>query len=809
MRFSRSFPLVLFLFLMLFSCRTPEKKDSVLLPGFQADSSILLPNHYRLTPAGRQIPVGDLPLNMVISPGGRYLAVTNNGYSEQFVSILDLQEGRQVQTLPVTASFFGLAFNGGGTRLYVSGGGHNKIYIFTNDGKRFVQRDSIQLFPYPGPECFLTGLAVTPDGETLYAASKTMCTLFRISVPEKRILDTIRFKHFLYDVVLTPDGRKVYVSIWGGSSVGVVDALTMRLLGRLPAGDHPNKMVLGDDGRLFVANANTDNVTVLDTRTDEVTETIPLAPYEGAPYGSTPNGLALAPDGSTLFVAHAGNNDVAVVDVSTPGKARLRGLIPAGWYPTAVAVTPDGRTLCIANGKGIISRPNPGAPQPTDRHPKKGEYIGRLLWGTVSLLPVPGEEQLKRYTAQVRKNNRWDRPVQTEHHHAIPAPGGTSPIKHVVYIIKENRTYDQIFGDMPRGNGDTSLVLFGREVTPNHHKLAETFVLFDNFYVDAEVSADGHEWSTAAVATDFVEKMWPSVYSHRGKGYPAEGSFPIAAPTTGYLWDMAARHGLSYRSYAEFIKIGYNEKGEYYYTTMERLKDHFDPRFRPWDLDYPDTLRAAEFIRELKAFEQRGEWPNLMIMRLPNDHTYGTKAGKRTPRSMVADNDLALGMVVEAISHSRYWPETAIFVLEDDAQNGPDHVDAHRSILLVASPYARRGWVDHNMYSTVSVLRTIELILGMEPMSQFDAAAFPLTTAFTDRPDLTPYTMERNTWPTDRINSENAYGAEASARMDWDEEDETPEQPLNEILWKAVKGADSPMPPIRNMRYTQLFGKQL
>ncbi len=796
------FRILLFSMLILsFSCGHDQEKT--LLPGIQKDHSVLLPNHYRLTPAGTQIPVGDLPLNMVISPGGRYLAVTNNGYSEQFVSLIDLATHKQVQTLPVTASFFGIAFNEGGTKLFVSGGGHNKIYIFsTDDGQRFTGRDSIQLSPYPGWEWFITGLAPAENGDILYAATKTHKALFKISVPEKKILDTLQFDHFLYDVLITPDHKKLYVSVWGGSAVAVVDAATLQLTKLISTGDHPNKMVLSDDGRLFVACANTDNVTVINTEKDEVTATISLLPYEGAPYGSTPNGLALSPDGKTLYVANAGNNDVAVVDVSS-SHPTVTGLIPAGWYPTAVAV--NDTTLYIANGKGITSKPNPEAPQPTTRDGKRGQYIGRLLWGTVSVIPLPSADKLREYTARVRHNNRWDGSQHTENNHAIPAPGGTSPIKHVIYIIKENRTYDQVFGDLPQGNGDTSLVLFGRKVSPNHHKLAETFVLFDNFYVDAEVSADGHEWSTAAVATDFVEKTWPSIYSGRGKGYPSEGNYPIAFPTNGYLWDEAARRGITYRSYAEFIKIGRNEKGDYYYTTMKTLQDHFDPDFRPWDLTYPDTLRAAEFIREMKEYEKKGDWPQLMIMRLPNDHTYGTATGRHTPRSMMADNDLALGMVVEAVSHSKFWKETAIFVLEDDAQNGPDHVDAHRSPLLVASPWAKRGWVDHNMYSTTSVLRTIELILGLEPMSQFDAAAFPLTTAFTDKPDYTPYTRLQNTWPTDRINSDNAYGAKASALMDWDEEDETPEQPLNEILWKSIKGADSPMPRINNLRYKQLF----
>ena len=299
--------------------------------------------------------------------------------------------------------------------------------------------------------------------------------------------------------------------------------------------------------------------------------------------------------------------------------------------------------------------------------------------------------------------------------------------------------------------------------------------------------------------------MWPANYSHRGQKYPSEGNYPIASPAIGYIWDMAARAGITYRSYAEFIHIGHDSSGTFYYTNMDKLKGHFDTQFRPWDLNYPDTLRAAEFIREMHEYEKTGNWPNLMIMRLPNDHTYGTARGKHTPRSMAADNDLALGKVFDAVSHSKFWKETAIFVLEDDAQNGPDHVDAHRSILLVASPYAKRGWVDHTMYSTTSVLRTIELILGMKPMSQFDAAAFPLTTAFTDKPDYTPYVHVRNSWPMDRFNPPGAYGSKLSMLMNWDEADETPEQPLNEILWKSIKGEQVPMPPIHNLRYKQLF----
>lgn len=776
-------------------------------PGPLRDGSVLLPNHYMISPAGKQIPVGDLPLNMVVSPDGKILAVTNNGYSKQFISIIDIASEKLIQTLPVRASFFGLDFSRDGTKLFASGGGRDLIYIFTRNGNQFFTSDSISLDNSEGKEQFVTGLKSAGNGSILYVATKTAKKLLKISVPEKKVVQSLSFDHFLYDVLITDEENKLYVSIWGGKAVAVVDAPTLSLIKTIPAGDHPNKMAWTPDGRLFVANANTDNITVIDTKTDKVTETISVSPYKAAKYGSTPNGLALSPDGKTLYVANANNNDVAVVHISTEGNSSVSGLIPAGWYPTAIALGPEGKTLFIANGKGTRSVPNPKGPNPTKKSTDSTQYIGRLLWGTISVLPVPGKKQIKSFTAQVWKNNDWEKlsnHTQQKGTHAIPAAGGNSPIKHVLYIIKENRTYDQVFGDLPQGNGDSSLVLFGREISPNHHKLAEEFVLFDNFYVDAEVSADGHEWSTAAIATDFVEKSWPANYSGRGRGYPSEGSFPIASPTEGYLWDLAARAGISYRSYAEFIKIRHGSPDKYY-TTMENLKGHFDPDFRPWDLNYPDTLRAKEFIRELHAYEKTGDWPALMIMRLPNDHTYGTARGKHTPRSMMADNDLALGMVVDAVSHSIFWKETAIFVLEDDAQNGPDHVDAHRSPLLVASPYAKRGWVDHNMYSTTSVLRTMELILGLPPMSQHDAAAFPITTAFRDTPDFTPFDYLKNSWPINLTNPDDAFGAEASLQMNFDEEDAIPEQELNQILWKAIKGRYSTMPEIRNLRYSQLF----
>jgi len=803
-----SIGIVSVMMMLTFCSKSPE----TMLPGKLADGSILLPNRYRLSPAGEQIPVGDLPLNMVLSPDGKYLAVTNNGYSEQFVSIIDVAGNKQVQTLPVRASFFGIDFSDDGEKLFVSGGGRNLIYIFARNDSGFVRADSILLTADDKTEWFVMGLTAAENGNTLFVATKTLKTLLKVSVTEKQITGRLLFDHFLYDVVLNHAGDKLYVSLWGGSAVAVVDPQNLTLLKTIATGDHPNKMALAGDGRLFVANANTDNITVIDTENDSVIETISVKPYPDAPNGSTPNGLAIAADNNTLYVANADNNDVAVIDISQPGASQLLGRIPTGWYPTAVAITTDSEKLFIANGKGFISHANPNGPDPTnERKWDRNQYIGKMLWGTVSALPVPDSEQLRQYTDQVRKNNGWDqidkaKPQQAAtEKHAIPGNvGEPSFIKHVLYIIKENRTYDQVFGDLPQGNGDSSLVLFGREITPNHHNIVEQFVLFDNFYVNAEVSADGHEWSMGAIATDFVEKTWPSTYSGRGRGYPSEGNYEIAYPSIGYIWDMAARKGISYRSYAEFIKAP-PDTAEPAFTSVKNLEGHFDPRFRPWDLDYLDVWRAKEFIRELREYEKTGDLPNLMIMRLPNDHTYGTRAGKHTPRSMVADNDLALGMVVDALSHSKFWKESAIFVLEDDAQNGPDHVDAHRSILLVASPYARRGMVDHNMYDTASVLKTIELILGLPPMSQYDAAAFPLMPAFQDKPDFTPYQHVPNQYPLDNINAEMAYGADLSLAMDFSDEDEAPEYQLNEILWKSIKGSHSPMPAIKNLRYRQLF----
>jgi hypothetical protein len=435
------------------------------------------------------------------------------------------------------------------------------------------------------------------------------------------------------------------------------------------------------------------------------------------------------------------------------------------------------------------------------------EYIGGILTGTISVLHLPTEED--ELAAELKKQSgiayscmpETARKIEAAELKGNPIPrkvGDPSPIKHVIYVIKENRTFDQVLGDLGKGNGDPSLCIFGEDVTPNHHALARDFVTLDNFYVESEVSADGHEWSMAAYATDFVEKTWPISYGHGSAKfpYPAEGVFPIATPAGGYLWDRAAAHGVSYRSYGEFTTSPKN--GQPGKAKVKGLEGHIDPEYHTFDMGYPDVKRAARFVSELQRFEKEGEMPRLQIVRLPNDHTSGASPGKPTPVAHVADNDLAVGMLVEAVSKSKFWASTAIFVVEDDAQNGPDHVDAHRTIAFAISPYTRGRGLDSTLYSTASMLRTMELILGLKPMSQFDALAMPMFASFQERPDMRPYERKIPLADLNEVTKKTAWGVKETSTMDLTKEDAADDLLLNEVIWRNIRGANSPMPaPVR------------
>lgn len=813
-------------------------KPAATLPGLQRDGSVLLPNQWSLRPVGKQLPVGDFPINVALHPGGVFAAVLHSGYGPHEVRILEVKTGKAVSQAGIEESFYGLAWSPDGTRLFASGGGAEVIHVFEfKDGYLSARRE---LALRPATEQGIpSGLAVSADGAALYVAESWGQRVEKISVTDGRARWTrtlaaaagaattdhegARLKPaadpqapFPYTCVVDEKRGRVFVSLWAKATVLVLDAKTGADLARWAVGQHPNEMLLADDGRLYVAEANLNSVSVIDTTTGRVTERLSASLFPNSPPGSMPNSLALSPDGELLFVANANNNNIAVFDVETVGKAKSLGFIPVGWFPTSVRVTRDGKTLVVANGKGITSAANPRGPFPGTPVPRNlQEYIGGLMQGTVSLIELPAEKKRAAQFGEWTKTAFTCSPLEANAAvrgvgarpagSPIPAKvGDPSPIKNVIYIVRENRTYDQVFGDMPEGNGDARLCLFPEKVTPNAHALAREFVLFDNFYADGEVSADGHEWTMGAQATDFVEKMWPLSYGHNAKrkyDYPAEGHYPVAFPANGYLWNRAAEAGVSYRSYGEFCNTP--KRGPMLSEpALPILVGHIDLYYSAWDLEYPDVKRAERFAAELRRYETEGNLPRLQVMRLGNDHTSGTRAGARTPTAMVADNDRALGLIVEAVSRSKFWAETAIFVLEDDAQNGPDHVDAHRMPALAISPWTKRKAVDSSLYSTTSMLRTMELILGLQPMSQFDAAALPLWAAFTDRADLAPYAARPAQVDVEARNSKLSWGAGESQKMDFSEPDKADDIKLNEIVWRSVRGADSPMPaPVRAAFY--------
>jgi YVTN family beta-propeller protein len=783
-------------------------------PGVEGGGVTLLPNGWRIAPAGHHIDAGDLPLAMALSPDGRHLVISNNGWSKPSLRVLDLEQREVRQKLPLADAWLGLAWSADGRHLYSSGAADNSILELDWKGGKLVPGRTLRIGPpqksawegsmeNPG---FVGGLALSPDGRTLYAAEVYGQAVVALDVASGSVLHRTALPAEAYSVLVAPDGKTLYVSVWGAARVIELDAASLAVRAEIKVGEHPNAMVLSRDGRdLFVACANTNAVFVVDLPERTVVEQVGVALSPKAPPGSTPDALALSPEGDTLLVANADNNTVAVVDVRRPGESRFKGFIPTGWWPTAVGFDPARGNILVLSGKGLVSTANPRGPQPNDVNADT-QYIAGLLNGALSIVPRPDPKALAEMTARVfslsaYNEQRVESPPGRPEGSPLPGRvGDPSPIKHVFYLIRENRTYDQVLGDMPQGNGDPNLTLFGEDVTPNAHALASGFVLFDNFYVDAEVSMDGHAYSTAAYAGDAVEKLWPTLYGGRGGLYLSEGGFGqrnpygnLAAPQNGYIWDFANRAGVSVRSYGEFAS--WEKKGGPVRADVPGLVGKVHPSYPPWDLEILDDARIDVWLEEFHRFEKQGGLPALSIVRLGDDHTMGTRPGERTPRAFVAENDVALGRLVEAVSKSRFWPESAIFVLEDDAQNGPDHVDAHRSVLLVASPWARHGAVDSTLYTTSGVLRTMELVLGLPPMSQYDAAATPLYAAFAAKPDVSAFEPRPARVPLDERNAEDAPGAQASLRMRLDEADLAPERELNEVIWKSVRGRQSVMPP--------------
>ena len=757
---------------------------------------VLLPNGWGLTPVGKSLPLGDLPLNIAVSPSKKLMAVTNNGQSVQSIQLIDASKGKVLDVAITPKSWYGLKFSADSKTLYASGGNDNRILKYRVSKNKLELIDSILLGKKWPERISPAGIDIDDARSLLYVVTKENNALYIIDLVSKEIKKKISLGGEGYTCLLSPDKKKLYISCWGCDKVIVYKTDTGDK-SEINVGDNPNELLLNASGEiLYVANANDNSVSVINTLEYKVIETLNAALFPNSPPGSTSNGLALNATEKRLYIANADNNCLAVFDVSKPGFSHSEGFIPTGWYPTNIKVI--GKKIFVANGKGFSSKPNAKGPDPTkkeeeveyqkalyNKNRSQTEYIGGLFKGTMSIINEPGETQLGIYSTLVYKNTAYKKEQETMARGEVGNPipmkvGDKSPIKYVFYVIKENRTYDQVLSDIPGGNGDTSLLLFGEHITPNQHKLAKEFVLLDNFYVDGEVSADGHNWTMGAYATDFLEKSWPTNYSGRGGDYNGEGTRVIANNKGGFIWDHCKKAGVSYRSYGEFAD---NNK-----ANIPSLQNHFCTSYTGWDMNTKDTTRFYQWQKEFDSLLKVNSVPQFNSLRMGNDHTSGLRKGSATPFAQVADNDLAVGMLVEYLSKSPIWNETAIFIVEDDAQNGPDHVDAHRTTAYVAGGFVKRKFIDHTMYSTSSMLRTMELILGIPPMTQYDAAAEPMWRSFTSIANLTPFiSLPSNINLNDKNVAVNKW-QQKSETFNFAKEDSAPDLEFSEVIWHAVKG---------------------
>ena len=805
------------LILAAFILLTASLRAQTQHPGkIEQTGQVLLPNGWKLSPAGTGLPLGDLPLNMQLSASGKLLAVTNNGQSTQSIQLIDPKNEQLLDERIIKKSWYGLAFSRDEKILYASGGNDNRILAFHIDNNKIGAADTIKLAEksWPDNKVSPTGIAVNKSNTRLYTVTKEDSALYIVDLKTKQVSKRVKLPAEAYSCIFSPDEKNLYISIWGGEKVVVFNTVTQQFSRTIKTGNHPNELLLNKKGTyLFVANANDNSVSIINTITGKTVETVSTALYPTRLTGSTTNGLALSPDEKTLYIANADNNCLAVFDVTKPGASHSLGFIPVGWYPTNVKML--GNKILVSNGKGFTSMANPEGPQPLKKVDNssyrsgakntKEQYIGGLFKGTLSFIKAPQADQLKAYTKQVYANTPFttQKTAVADGEAGNPIPrrrGEKSPIKHVFYIIKENRTYDQVLGDMPEGNGDTSLCILGRHITPNHHAIASEFVLLDNFYVDAEVSADGHNWSTAAYATDFIEKTWPTSYGGRGGNYDSEGTRRAGDPRDGYIWDYCKRAGVSYRTYGEFA--------DDYKPNIKSLEGHYCVPSPSFDLNIKDVKRVEIWAHDFDSLLAINQVPQLNTVRISNDHTSGQHKGAYSPTAAVGDNDLAIGQFIEHLSKSPIWNESVVFILEDDAQNGPDHIDAHRSPAFVAGGYVKRGAVIHEMYSTSSVLRTIELILGLPPMSQYDAAAKPMYECFANKPDPTPYVAKAAQVDLEQRNVAVNESSRRSDKFNLAKEDKVPDLELNEVIWKYFKGENSIMPAPKRSAFVMLEKKK-
>ncbi len=830
--------------------------------GRQKDDSYIVATTQRIDPAGKSITFPGRPVDLALNADESILAVKNM----RDIIFIDPATHEIIQTLKIPKggnTFTGIVWNNTENKVWTTDTKGNLLAAEIQNDSTFEWTTKIHM---PGPDekdkngAYPGGLALDVSKGLMYVTLNRNNTLAVVNLKTKNIDAEILVGIAPYSVVVS--GNKAYVSNWGGrrpmvgdvtgptsgskvivdpatgiassGTVSVIDLTTRKVITEIETGLHPSGMAFSPDkSRLFVANANSDFVSEIDTNTDQVVRKLSTKPMDILPLGSAPNALTVSPDGRTLFVANGGNNALAVIDLSN---GKVSGLISTGWYPGAVILNNSGEKLFVANVKGVGGS-HAGSKSVRERIWKYADkdvakvvekgYNSHEHLGSVSFINVPDKLTLEQYTIKAATNMRLPKISQSlnitnveKKKVPVPtSPGEVSVFKHVIYIIKENRTYDQILGDLPQGNGDPDLCFYPRHVTPNHHKLAEEFVLLDNTYCNGVLSADGHQWTNEGNVADYLEKSFGGFE----RSYPYDGDDALAYSASGFIWDYVLSANLTFRNYGEFVgaKIvpssstwtdNYND----FINKTNKIKIEAVPQLHtlepytcPTYIGFPgkvqDVYRAGEFIKELKAYEKSGSFPNFTIMLLPNDHTTGTREGYPTPRAAVADNDLALGQIIEAVSKSKFWKETVIFVIEDDAQAGLDHVDGRRTVAFCISPYTKRGQVISNHYNQNSILRTMELILGLPPMNQFDMTANPMTDCFTDIPDFSPYTALKNNIPLDEMNpiisslnktSKQYFYARKSMEMPLDDIDKADEGLFNHILWHEAKGYDVAYPEL-------------
>lgn len=882
-RISFSFILLLVLIILIPACR----EEKVPGPGrgkvgVDFYGRMVVPVNQVIEPYGLQVQLPGLrPQGLAISPDGKLVAVTGKSSELIIVDPVDLRIKQKVplpsesqnEPCPETVSgnilepdtrgqlsYNGLVFSPAGRHIYLSNvNGSLKVFSVYSDGQ--VRPSHTILLPLANAprreEEIPAGLAFNRDGTRLYVCGNLSNRLLEVDIPSGQVTRMFPVGVAPFEVVLKDN--KAYVSNWGGrrpgpedltgpagrgtvvrvdsekfiaseGSVTVIDLDTGRVIKDILVHLHSSALALSPDGRYLVcANAASDNLSVIDTLKDEVVETIWVKRSPADLFGASPNALCFLPDGKRLLVANGTQNAVAVVDFKPKNrKSRLIGLIPTGWFPGVLAWDGRDQRLWVANIKGLADRPR------SDDSTGMTGFNSHQYYGSISVFGLPDKREMVSLTEKVLANFHWkriDKALKKPRPKVRPRPvperiGEPSLIKHVVYIIKENRTYDQVLGDLPEGNGNPALCLFGEEITPNQHRLAREFVLLDNIYCSGILSADGHQWSTSAFATDYLEKSfagWPRSYPD-GMG-PDEADALAYAPS-GFIWDNCLKHGVSLWNFGEFTMsdCGWadskrpGEPGwldfwqEYLYGRGEvrigsqpaipSIAVFTSTDYVGWNMDVPDVWRARFIKNKIKEWEEKGEMPQLVLICLPIDHTSGTRAGMPTPRAAVADNDLALGQIVEAFSHSSFWKEMVILAIEDDPQNGFDHVSGYRTTAYLAGPYVKRGAVVSTHYNTTSILRTIEQIMGLPPMNQFDASATPMFDCFTDEPDFRPYIAVPNRVPLDELNPDPGKiadkllrkNARISARLNFRQVDACPETVLNRIIWHAVRGSGEPYP---------------